>query len=536
MKTLSKVMLLSLALPLVSCNEKVSSQLQNSASSTGSTTGSTTGGSSGGSSGGTPQNNYTFEVSITTPAQAGHVIHRTGFSFDGATYTSRKTTPCKVTSPDNVPFSNAIFDAEAALAHDARNYDISCFVEVEELALYLNGVEFEVKASPNACEIVSYSPFAYFSYMPGDSTTTYNTVKCPEGWTGPGPNHVPVPGDPAMNCSQWRDTSFSTNIASIPEDDVDLCRFNYTSEEGPNCDIGTVTIQEANYIDDPGAPGTLIRDPSQPTTIRTQKCGGKVFNCLNGAVRKGSGMNSSLSFTNVIYHENTTKDTSYSKRWSLPALIDEGANQLNTNRPYINYRRELSNPKYDYDDYLNPSYADAFSPVSNGFPNLYETTFEPALMGGYANNRKMNLTGTYVTAAEFTAFNTANNYISKPIAAEPFMSVDPKYRINPYYTFYCLNKSYENKARIRIVIREWDRLFGDPSTNNNFDYLTDIFLGSDGLLDNDTFDSYGEPYNDFEDWDDFIKLVRSPGSFDDANTEYEPILGPFHQDNFPKDL
>lgn len=535
MKTLSKIMLLSLALPLVSCNEKVSSQLQNSAStsSTGGTSGgSSTGGSSGGSSG---QNNFTFEVNLISPPQAGHKIHRTGFSFDGTTYTSRKNTPCKVTSPDNVPLSNALFDAEAALAHDARNYDISCFVETEELALYLNGVEFEVKASPNACEIVSYSPFGYFSYMPGDSTTTYDYVKCPDSWSGPSPAHVPTPGDPAMGCYQWRDSSFSTNITSFPSTDDDLCRFNYTADGGPSCDIGTVTIREANYIDNPVTPGTLIRDPSQPTTIRTKKCGGKVFNCLNGAVRKGEGMSTTLEFTNVIYHENTTKDETYTKSRKLPPLINE-ANQKNTNRPYVNYRRELSNPKYDYDDHLNPFYADAFNPVSNGFPNLYETTFEPSLMGNYAQNRKMNLSGVYVTAAELTAFNTTNNYISKPIAAEAFMSVDSKYKINPYYTFYCLNKSYENKARIRIVIREWDRLFGDPTTNNNFDYLTDIFLGSDGLLDNDTFDSYGEEFNDFDDWDDFIKLVRSPGAFNNATTEYEPINGPFHQDNFPKDL
>lgn len=532
MKTLSKVMPLSLALLLVSCNEKISSELQNSASSSG-TTGSTSGGSTGGSS---SQNNSTFEVLISTPPQAGHKIHRTGFSFDGSSYTSRKTTPCKVTSPDNVSLSNSLYDAEAALAHDAKSYDISCFVEVEELALYLNGLDFQVKASANACEIVSYSPFSYFSYMPGSSTTTYNTVKCPEvyqsGGLPSGANFVP-PAGANMDCYQWRDTTQTLNLPAAPTDDQ-LCRFNYASEDGPQCDIGTITINENNYIEDPGTPDTLIPDPSAPVTVRTVKCGGKIANCVNGAVKKGSGM-SLTTATNPIYHSITVKDEPFEITWSLPPLIEENP-QRGTNRPYVNYRRELASPHIDYGDINDDltAYENAFNPAISGL-QLFQTSFEPSLIANYARNLKMNLSANYVLAADMTAFNTANGYRSTPYAAEPFMSLSSSYRINPFYTFYCLNKSYENKARIRIVVREWDRLFGDPETNNNFDYISDIFLGDLALLDNDYFDSYAEPFNDFKDWDDAIALEREAGGFS-TTRQYTPSLGFFHQDNFPKDL
>jgi hypothetical protein len=524
-------MLLSLALPLVSCNEKVSSELQNSSSSSGSTTG----GSSGSGSG--TQSNFTFEVSLSSPAQAGHKIHRTGFSFDGSSYTSRKTTPCKVTSPDNVSLSNALYDAEALLAHDDKSYDISCFVEAEELSLYLNGVDFNVVASPNACEIVSYSPFSYFSYLPGNSTTTYNTVKCPDSYSGggipSGANYTPPTGA-AMDCYQWRDSTQPSNLLTAPTDEQ-LCRYNYASENGPQCDIGTVTVNERNYIEDPGTPNTLILDPATPLTTRTVKCGGKIANCVNGAIKKGEGM-SLTDYSSVIYHSTTVKDESFAKTWKLPPLINENP-QRGTNRPYVNYRRELANQNIDYGDITvsQVAYENSFNPGFTGM-QLYQTTFEPSLMSNYARNRKMNLTNNYVLAADLTAFDTANRYKSTPYAAEPFMSISSTYRINPFYTFYCLNKSYENKARIRVVIREWDRLFGDPATNSNFDYLSDIFLGSLGSLDNDFNDSYGEPFNDFNDWDDFVTLQRDAGIFSNSATDYIPSLGFFNQSIFPKDL
>lgn len=532
MKTLSKVLLLSLALSLVSCNEKISSELQNSASS-----GSTTGGTSSGGSSGGSSSVQTFEVTISSPAQAGHKIHRTGFSFDGSTYTSRKTTPCKVSSPDNVALSNALYDAEAAVANDSKSYDISCFVEAEELALYLNGVEFQVSSSPNACDIVSYSPFGYFSYMPGSSTTTYNNVKCPDtyqsGGFPSGANYAPPLGA-NMDCNEWRDTTQTLSLSASPTDE-EICRYNYAQEDGPQCDIGTVTINERNYIEDSGTPDTLIPHPTTPLTTRKIKCGGKIANCVNGAIKKGNGM-SLTGFSSTIYHGTTTKDESYTTKWSLPALINENP-QRSTNRPYVNYRRELSNPNFDYGDITvsRPSYEDAFNPGFTGL-QLYQTTFEPALIANYARNLKMNLSNNYVLAADLTALNTANRYTSTPYAAEPFMSLSSTYRINPFYTFHCLNKSYENKARIRIVIREWDRLFGDPETNNNFDYMSDIFLGSLGYLDNDYSDSYGEPLNDFKDWDDLLTLQRDAGIFSNSATEYIPTLGFFNQDIFPKDL
>jgi hypothetical protein len=68
---------------------------------------------------------------------------------------------------------------------------------------------------------------------------------------------------------------------------------------------------------------------------------------------------------------------------------------------------------------------------------------------------------------------------------------------NPYYTFSCLNAAYETKARIRVIVREWDQTF---KINN--DIYNQSFAAPASQMNNAGIDPiFGQPYNNILDWD-----------------------------------
>jgi hypothetical protein len=545
--------LLSIAalLTAISCNEKVSSEVDGAGSSTtGGTDGSTSGGTSGGTTTGTSTDGYTeapffFRIKEETSELFGYQLHRTGFHFDvdSGTYLSNRQKKCEIT--DTTAFSALKYDTDALITnHDDKQYDITCFMEAEELSLYLAGMKFKVEAGPKSCSSIAFSPFSYFSYMPGDSTTAYRKVTCPDGET----TGVPGPDLNGMDCGDYRNGDngmeyFGTNIPT-PVSDTDLCRFNYTSENGPNCDIGKITIYNYNYeYIDSSDPTAGIQPATPAYTTSVVNCGGKITSCLSGSIKKVTPSVNVDASSWIQYTSPTDINSILSQTYTFPPLIDEHKPQYG-NIKYVNFRRELAAKETDYENKFDSpaTYFDAFDGTTYAPPKEnYELSFDPIIMSLYSRNKLMS--GMInLDSAEITNAFAADFYQSTPYASEPYLSTNSNFPTQPFYAFYCYDSSQELRARIRVVVREWDMQYPDQETDDSFDFISDLFKPFP-YQDNSSNDPNGDQYDDLPDWSWFTFVDRTPGPWNTASTEFTPVtfdgastIQNFQKDSFPKDL
>jgi hypothetical protein len=495
MNSLSKLSFLVMALALGACNEKVSPELQGAATT------STTGGSSSGGTPVTPEQYY-FRVVDTTDTMLNFKVHKTG--------AGNANTNCEIKS------STAL--SSNGFRSDPATYDISCFYEAEELSLRYNGFKFAVEASPNTCEYVAYGPFGYFDRIPGSSTQTLYEITCPEENT-PGQadidsvvsaNHDGIPCGGMRNAIVTPGGSFDK-----PESDTSLCAYDYTAQEGPNCDIGVITINSVNVtMADNDGDGTFT--PAAIKSTRTVNCGGQVSACLDGPFTI-EGFDSDS--TSGIKVQPSTLNTAYTKEYTYPGLLGV----YNSNRKYVNYRRDLASLNIEYGNSdrssgtLTNSYMSSF-----GDPD-HKYDYNPELMAMYSDNKRMN-GATLVSTANQTFAATLNGFTSHvPYAAEPFIGLNG-YKTNAFYTMYCFDNAYDVKARIRMVVRDWDRVQSSSPTDTSFARISDVDL-LPPLARQDvpyTDEVTGEPdswnaFNDAGDWDDFIDMER-----EDGGTTYTP--------------
>jgi len=101
----------------------------------------------------------------------------------------------------------------------------------------------------------------------------------------------------------------------------------------------------------------------------------------------------------------------------------------------------------------------------------------------------------YATNTDVDAWSTA--VASQNILASP-LAVDS----NPFYTVTCRDAAYDIKARIRIVVRDWDKTFRIDSGVDNMNYNNGTTVIPPVNMNNSTNDMFGNPYNDYYDWDD----------------------------------
>ncbi|HLE10648.1 MAG: hypothetical protein A2504_12755 [Bdellovibrionales bacterium RIFOXYD12_FULL_39_22] len=104
----------------------------------------------------------------------------------------------------------------------------------------------------------------------------------------------------------------------------------------------------------------------------------------------------------------------------------------------------------------------------------------------------------------------------------------PRKLSNVYYSWECLDKAYDVKARIRLQIREWNRMFDEDDTTVEISKFIPQYAstGVDGtaLMDAWGNESSGIDYwNDIFDWDDFSDLnngyTSQPEDLDDSTCD-----------------
>lgn len=478
----------------VGCNEKISPKLEGANSSTV-------------VPGSVVPDEYYFKVVNDSPKILNYVLHRTG--------PGNKTAACNIKSSS--AFSSDNFIAEAARAHDSKIYDITCMMEAEEFALYFNGLDFKVESSANTCAYIGYTPYGFYESIPGDSSAKYYRLECPDTVTSPTAatylalNLAPADLDffqannVTINCGKMVDVTTPDNLRLPFDGDSelpDLCRFDYSDNESgfkQNCDVGkieTTTLTLLDTNDNGTVDGFELSDPEKSS------CGGKISACVGGP--------SKVMFPNGTRgteFANSVTDQPFSQKYSLPSLITK---QRIGSYEISNYRKGLAHQSIPYINYDSANSGHWQSDSNN-------RSFNPMLMERYAANLLYD-GSTQVVDEDYTAPGVLNDFVYEyghttiPYAVEPFVGLY-NMRVNPFYTFTCYDNALEARARIRMVVRDWDRVF---TTSNQYnEYLSDIFLGIKARQELPTQQEVlGDPapytaFNDKLDWDNFIPMQRS---------------------------
>lgn len=516
-KKSTEVALLAISLlMLAGCNEKISAELQSGSTVTPPTVAPTT---------------FSFKVTETSNANLGYSLHQTGLG--------NKSKKCEVTR-ESTAFNDDDFIGNPAA------YDITCFMEAEELALYSSGMKLKIETSPDACEFVGYEPFSFYTHMAGDSTANFRVVTCGNGITNADANAFGAPyGATTGACNEYVDTTVNTAplvgqvvpvaskrpLAVLDEDE--LCRYNHPANK---CDTGVITIQEINL--------TLVSGVVTPnTTTRQIACGGAVANCVAGPIRLESKFDGSTRGTLVT---EIVDGASYSDEKVYAGLINKSRG---SNIEYVNYRRFLASTVLNFWDDISETV------IPGGFlsNSPADYNFEPDVYSAFRSNRRLDNSG-YMVVDPTTVRTTASavvGYATKPFSVEPYMGLADRvstptsrrfdYAVNPFYTFLCLDNAMETTARIRIMVRDWDRSFDKNASY--MELLSDVDYGTTSRQDRQDFVTDIGSYNDLQDWDDLIPLARRTGSYNPAITWWAPVNPIFVRDgdnldqaNFPQGL
>ncbi|WP_408096225.1 hypothetical protein ACJVC5_14390 [Peredibacter sp. HCB2-198] len=495
MKIISKLSLLALALTLASCNEKVSPELQsgnNSSTDPGAIP--------------IPPEEYYFSVVSSSDPRQNFKLHKTGLG--------NAATNCEVRN--TVGLSN-----DAFRANPTAN-DITCYFEAEELALTNGGLAVKIQASKNSCDYVGYAPYSYYNRIPGDSSGSYLQIECsgdagaPEVASQAGARGIDIStSTSAMNCGDYASTDPSIPVGNRRpfqvETDQDLCAFNYKDGDEEQCDIGVITINKLTVSYSAGSPETST------LSTRTVRCGGKPYNCVKGPIREMTERS-----TSAYEVTQTTVNADFEKEYKYPGI--EGTTYSNIH--YANFRRNLASLNIDY------VASSDFSYTSYWADPIFGKTFDPRVADFYAANKMLDGTTRIVSLAESDAQRVKTNTMTtRALAADPFLGIgsliatSEQTQVNPFYTFYCFDTAFDMKARIRMVVRDWDRIF---PTNSDLEYVSDIFRGASARQDNPSeveipgdIDGFNT-FNDLTDWDDDIPMARTPGSFDPFSTIWRP--------------
>ena len=94
----------------------------------------------------------------------------------------------------------------------------------------------------------------------------------------------------------------------------------------------------------------------------------------------------------------------------------------------------------------------------------------------------------------------------------------PQRGSQPYYDINCLNASYDTIARIRLLVREWNRAFDSTSRIDrirpdlaltNIPDFMDVFYDA---APNDHLDEFFNDYNNRRDWDFYTPNLTTCGA------------------------
>lgn len=394
-----------------------------------------------------------FQVQDVTAVNPAYYLHKYTASSDA-------TQECQIDNDDLLQD-----DSTQLSSVDTATNDIACWMETEESKLYFNGAKFRVNVAADTCDYVTVTPYFFWQYKPGTTN-----------------KHIII-----SDCDAVCAIAYPTQCGGqLDYTDAQLsCKYNYSDfgESGPNCDPGTVTTYTYSIHDeDTSSAGCDFTGSTAPTISETD-CGGELNNCLAGPGVDFSSASDGWPTTKYYYavdglSEDIVIDSPFSKGHSS-----------------VRYASNFTNICEDPDNDANV--------YKYGF-----TSVTPQSIGlqAYADDNTSTTAITYAGLGEGFAAGDVVGGVLATTAATPLVD-DPFKLTNPYYEFTCLNFASEVKGRIRVQIRDWNRIFTRPSGVNTWSTLDEVARANHSKLrkQSSTSTDYEGPglgyWNDFMDWD-----------------------------------
>lgn len=369
-----------------------------------------------------------FEVAHTTDQASSYIIHREGQGLANSR--------CKVFGPQviddlsNPNYNQAIYGTN----------DIICLFEGGESDLFNRGIDFNIKAGSGMCEYIQYTPFSYDAFYPGTTNRQITTFapfadasSCIDPGGGPtfsytgnaitsgivdstelSSSGLPIAGR-AFGQSYCESGDCVQNLSASS-----ICSYDYShlGSGYPNADGGEVTVtnvtcsyDEADTSDP--ADGTIDEIECNCTfSTQTINCNGEALNTLAGAKRT-----SSLEVTDRSQIIPSFVGIDRTESVESPITKGYGSNRYISN--FISSRNYASTA-------ANSCHASDFNMDSYGTAGTLTTN--RADWGGYSNS------------------------------VDPFGNSNAGTHDN-YYTWNCLDSAFNVKARIRVLVRDWDLEF-----------------------------------------------------------------------------
>ena len=467
------------------------------------------------------------------------VLHKSGEGHNNA--------PCRITE-DQIYATDS--DASpAGWASRAKN--ITCIYDVGEADLFYNGLKLKLNVGPDLCQYIEHVPTWFYAYQlqETDPDATDPVVQHIGEWA----NARCAAFQPGGSRAEYPD--------GLPQES---CIGDYSDSEGPNCDEGSVAIQERNYtvIDaciDTSSGATPDITEEECITVNGF-CSDPTFSARDDCL-SAPGAPSWISttvftvdgcFISELEENQTDCEDSYgicsggtstgteTRRdecdavdgvWETSGVfISDASCQSDPGmRAIENFSCEgsklscVAGPAKDLDGFPENFITDRFGNNSFGkvTPVSTETEIEFTYASPNSKDYKSNLyLSNYSRLNSCTPYNGNDFEYDIDTWTEIGELNDPKdatdSSFNPFaggnnvYDYRCLDGARNVRARIRLLIRDWDKDFKPSNRVDVMNLVNPPWLDA-LLMDNLGDDDFNFPANSFDDWDD-----RSTGGSCDA--------------------
>lgn len=408
-----------------------------------------------------------FRVTNGTANTSSYILRKQG--------QGNETTSCRVNS----------MQIDGSTAQDGIN-DIVCIMDAGEADLFYKGVQFNVTSSAGLCEYVNYEPYSFNRFPVLTSATTYyefsGDLSGCTTLTGDGIDSIRAAGGGLV------DINLPINEADVLASGVVQSDANGGTAGSPDFETGKIYCRSGNGCNSSNFNETSIQCIGDHSTANSD-----FPNCDEGSTTKyiytitddGSGN------CNSVLTTETTDCTGTRSSCMGGPILDSGISDVtSTSGTTLSAFTGLSNQAYTVGDSTAVDTTYGYLPSSN----VYWANF--SFMEGIAlDNSNFILNANNWSAAETKTSGAATLGIS-PIEG---------LNTNKFYTYECLDSSFNTKARIRIAVRDWDRDFA-PNTSN---YNTDVLDNSSGLVDDTSNECFGSTCDTVQDWDSLPTVAVS---------------------------
>lgn len=379
-----------------------------------------------------------------------------------------------VTVPDTIDYLN--FSSVAGSHSERCSFtsgsvvnDLTCVIEVGELALFFDGIKFQYNVPANQCKYIGTQPYWYYNYEIGTGPTSVSAsiTKNASGTVissactvdGVGPFACDTPTPPAA----WNDITFDISDEITPK-----CKYDTTDEDGGvNCCLGKYNLS------------TQVITPEEtppPTTVFGKSWGGSVGSCIGGAGSTDWEHKNSAGYPSYLI-EKMTPDIARTKIYKVSPPIEKVAGR--TNMPIANY--------FTAGIHTHTGFGTASGVVSAATP------YVPARPSVYP-------------------------YYVDPISDRSGSFVIPG---NPHYIFDCLDEAFETNYRIRMLVQEWDTVAALTSYVST-GVSSPVGADEPGTAPSDCPGLSGDDCNQAQDSDNFVPVSGYNNAFPASRTLYFP--------------